>query len=124
MSFNFSIERNSAAIPTSILALVEPTYLFGHGMKGRGKGYILQLGSTVAYAPSPQMAVSSATKSFVLGFAAALANKPRDSGATVAVLCPGATTPTSANTAGLNTLSPSRARWPTLKTWPGMATKR
>lgn len=111
-------------IHTNILALVEPTYLFGHDMKGRGKGYILQLGSTVAYAPSPQMAVSPATKSFVLGFAATLANKPRDSGATVAILCLGATTSISANTAGLNTLPPSRARWPTPKTWPWTATTR
>lgn len=51
--FDFSIERNSAVIPTNILALVELTYLFGHDMKGWGKGCILQLGSTVAYAPSP-----------------------------------------------------------------------
>ena len=124
MSFNFSIERNSAAIPNSILALVELTYLFSHDMKGWGKGCLLQLGSTAAHTPSPQMAVSPAIKSFVFSFSEATANEFKGSGVSVAVLCPGATTPISVNTAGLNTPPPSRARWPTPKTWPGTATKR
>lgn len=91
MFLDSSIERNSAAIHTNILALVELTYLFGREMKGRGKGRILQLGSTAAYTPSPQMAVYSATKSFVLSFSEALANEFKGSGVTVTVLCPGAT---------------------------------
>ncbi|HEX8330419.1 MAG TPA: SDR family oxidoreductase [Hymenobacter sp.] len=91
MFLESSIERNSAVIHTNILALVELTYLFGRDMKSRGKGRILQLGSTAAYTPSPQMAVYSATKSFVLSFSEALANELKDSGVTVTTLCPGAT---------------------------------
>lgn len=86
-----SIERNSAVIHTNILALVELTYLFGRQMQARGKGRILQLGSTAAYTPSPKMAVYSATKAFVLSFSEALANELKDSGVTVTTLCPGAT---------------------------------
>ncbi|WP_310393070.1 SDR family oxidoreductase [Hymenobacter sp.] len=91
MFLESSIARNSAVIHTNILALVELTCLFGRDMKSRGKGRILQLGSTAAYTPSPQMAVYSATKSFVLSFSEALANELKDSGVTVTTLCPGAT---------------------------------
>lgn len=86
-----NIDRNSQVIHTNILALVELTYLFGRNMKSRGKGRILQLGSTAAYTPSPNMAVYSATKSFVLSFSEALANELKESGVTVTTLCPGAT---------------------------------
>lgn len=91
MFLESSLERNSAVIHTNILALVELTYLFGREMKSRGRGRILQLGSTAAYTPSPRMAVYSATKSFVLSFSEALANELKDSGVTVTTLCPGAT---------------------------------
>ncbi|SMC00664.1 short-chain dehydrogenase/reductase SDR, partial [Hymenobacter roseosalivarius DSM 11622] len=64
--------RNVAVIQTNITALVELTYLFGRDMKQRGQGRILQLASTAAYTPSPNMAVYSATKSFVLSFSEAL----------------------------------------------------
>ena len=85
------IQRNAEVIHTNILALVELTYLFGADMKRNGKGRILQLGSTAAYTPSPNMAVYSATKSFVLSFSEALAHELKDSGVTVTTLCPGAT---------------------------------
>ena len=71
--------------------MVELTYLFGRDMRQRGKGRILQLGSTAAYTPSPRIAVYSATRSFVLSFSEALANELQDSGVTVTTLCPGAT---------------------------------
>jgi short-subunit dehydrogenase len=83
--------RNVAVIQTNITALVELTYLFGRDMKQRGQGRILQLASTAAYTPSPNMAVYSATKSFVLSFSEALYNELKDSGVTVTALCPGAT---------------------------------
>ncbi|GAA4002112.1 SDR family oxidoreductase [Hymenobacter fastidiosus] len=85
------VARNVAVIQTNILALVEMTALFGRDMVQRGKGRILQLGSTAAYTPSPNMAVYSATKSFVLSFSEALYNELQDFGVTVTTLCPGAT---------------------------------
>ena len=60
-------------------------------MRGRGKGRILQLGSTAAHTSLPQTVVYSSTKLFMLDFAKALTSKPRDSGVTVVVLCPGTT---------------------------------
>ena len=83
--------RNVAVIQTNITALVELTYLFGRDMKQRGEGRILQLASTAAYTPSPNMAGYSATKSFVLSFSEALYNELKDLGVTVTALCPGAT---------------------------------
>jgi short-subunit dehydrogenase len=85
------VARNRAVIHTNIVALAELTFLFGRDMVSRGKGRILQLASTAAFTPSPNMAVYSATKSFVLSFSEALANELKDSGVTVTALCPGAT---------------------------------
>ncbi len=85
------VARNRAVIHTNIVALSELTYLFGRDMVGRSKGRILQLASTAAYTPSPNMAVYSATKSFVLSFSEALSNELKDTGVTVTALCPGAT---------------------------------
>ena len=89
--------------------MVELADLFGRDMKSRGKAYILQLGSMAAYVPLPQMVVYFTTKSFVLGFVEALANKPRDSGATVVVLCPGVTNTDFCEHGGVETSLPSKA---------------
>jgi short-subunit dehydrogenase len=85
------VTRNRAVIHTNIVALAELTFLFGRDMVSRGKGRILQLASTAAFTPSPNMAVYSATKSFVLSFSEALSNELKDTGVTMTALCPGAT---------------------------------
>ena len=65
-------------------------YLLG-GMRERGGGKILNVGSTGSFIPTPFNAVYSATKAYVLSFSESLAEELRGSGVTVTVLCPGAT---------------------------------
>jgi short-subunit dehydrogenase len=52
---------------------------------------LVNIASTGAYQPCPNMAVYGATKAFVLSFTEALAYEARDSGLGVLALSPGAT---------------------------------
>jgi short-subunit dehydrogenase len=57
----------------------------------RGRGRILNLGSTGSFAPGPLNAVYCASKAFVLSFSQALGAELAGTGVTVTTLCPGAT---------------------------------
>ena len=85
------IDRHVEMVNTNIMALMELTFYFGRDMQARGRGRILQLASLAAFQPSPNFAVYSASKSFVLAFSEALTQELKDSGVTVTALCPGAT---------------------------------
>jgi short-subunit dehydrogenase len=61
------------------------------GMVARGRGRILNVASTAAFQPGPLMAVSYATKAYVLSWSLALSNETRGTGVTVTCLCPGPT---------------------------------
>jgi short-subunit dehydrogenase len=52
---------------------------------------VINVASTVAYQPTPFMAVYGASKAFVTSFSAALAEEYRGRGLRVLALCPGAT---------------------------------
>ncbi len=67
------------------------TKLILPGMLERGKGGILNVGSTGSFVPGPYNAVYCAAKSFVLSFSEALAEEAAGSGVTVTALCPGGT---------------------------------
>ncbi|WP_347977095.1 SDR family oxidoreductase [Microbacterium sp. ProA8] len=56
-----------------------------------GRGSLVNVASTAAYQPCPNMAVYGATKAFVLSFTEALAYETRESGLRVLALSPGAT---------------------------------
>lgn len=60
-------------------------------MLGRGRGGVLNVASTAAFQPGPNMAVYYATKAYVLSLSEALHHETRGSGVTVSCLCPGAT---------------------------------
>jgi len=85
------IDRHVEMVNTNIMALMELTFYFGRDMQARGRGRILQLASLAAFQPSPNFAVYSASKAFVLSFTEALTQELKDSGVTVTALCPGAT---------------------------------
>ncbi|MFC2074834.1 SDR family NAD(P)-dependent oxidoreductase [Bdellovibrionota bacterium] len=76
-------------IQINISALTHLTGLFLPDMIERGKGKILNVGSTAGFQPGPLMAVYYATKSYVLLFSEALANELKRTGITVTTLCPG-----------------------------------
>ena len=66
------------------------THLLGP-MLDRGHGGVLNVASTAAFQPVPDMAVYAATKAFVLSFTEAVWAETRGSGVRVLALCPGPT---------------------------------
>jgi len=75
----------------NVLALTELTHRFLPGMRALGRGRILNLASTAAFQPGPDMAVYYASKAYVLHFSEALGHELRGTGVTVTALCPGPT---------------------------------
>ncbi|MDB4979063.1 MAG: short-chain dehydrogenase, partial [Candidatus Peribacteria bacterium] len=78
-------------VQLNVTALMEITKLFLPGMKERKWGRILNVASTAAFQPGPQMAVYYATKAFVLSFSQAIGFELKKSGVRVSCLCPGPT---------------------------------
>lgn len=86
-----SPEREAEEIRLNVATLVDLCHAFYPGMISRGRGAIVNVASTAAFAPLPYMAVYGATKAFVLSFSEALWLEGRDRGVAVLALCPGAT---------------------------------
>jgi short-subunit dehydrogenase len=80
-----------AMIQVNVATLVELTHLLLPGMLERGRGRILNIGSTAGFQPGPNMAVYFASKAFVNSFTEALAYELAGTGVTATVSCPGAT---------------------------------
>lgn len=72
-------------------ALTELSGLFLPGMLSRGGGGLLNVASTAAFQPGPNMAVYYATKAYVLYFTEALAEELRGGPIAISCLCPGPT---------------------------------
>jgi len=79
---------------TAILAGVLP------GMKARGRGRVLNVGSIAGFQPGPYMATYYATKAYVNSLSQALAAELEGSGVTITCLCPGPTDSEFADVAG------------------------
>ncbi len=78
-------------VAVNVAALTHLTRLFLPAMRARGRGGFLNIASTAAFQPGPNMAVYYATKAYVLSFSEALAEEVRGTGLTVTCLCPGPT---------------------------------
>lgn len=76
-------------INLNVKALVTLTHRFGADMVRRGKGRILNVGSTAGFMPGPQQAVYFGTKAFVNSFSQAIDQELRSKGVTCTVLAPG-----------------------------------
>lgn len=61
-------------------------------MHKNGGGRVMNLASTAAFMPGPNMAVYHATKAYVLSLSEAVAEELRGTGITITAVCPGATT--------------------------------
>jgi len=76
-------------LAVNVVALTELTKLFLPAMVGRGRGRVLNVGSTAGFQPGPFMATYYASKAFVISFTDALAEELTGTGVTATVLCPG-----------------------------------
>ncbi len=85
------LTKQEQMINVNITALTHLTHLFLPSMQARKYGRILNVASTAAFLPGPNMSVYFATKAFVLSFSEALSSEFEGSGITVTALCPGAT---------------------------------
>jgi short-subunit dehydrogenase len=84
-------ERLHQEIAVDVAAVVDISRAFIGPLRARGDGFLVNLASMAAYAPSPTMSVYGATKAFVLSFTEALWVESRGTGLRVMALSPGAT---------------------------------
>jgi short-subunit dehydrogenase len=89
--FEVDLDKLLAMIQVNLTALTHLTGLFLPGMVQRGRGRIVNVGSTGSFVPGPLNAVYCATKAYVLSFSEAIAEELDGTGVTVTALCPGAT---------------------------------
>jgi hypothetical protein len=83
--------RSRDEITLNTLALVDISRAFIGGLRAAGSGVLVNVASTAAYQPIPNMAVYGATKAFVLSFTEALWQESAGTGLRVLCLSPGAT---------------------------------
>lgn len=86
------LDRQREMIDLNVRTLVELCHLVLPAMRAAGNGAILNVASTAAFQPGPNMAVYYATKAFVLSFTEALHHELKGTGIRVSALCPGPTT--------------------------------
>ena len=86
------LDRLAEMIELNCRTLTELCHLVLPGMRERGAGAILNVASTAAFQPGPNMAVYYASKAYVLSFSEALHHELKGSGIRVSCLCPGPTT--------------------------------
>ncbi len=85
------LAEQTEMVQLNIVSLMELTWLFLRPRLTTGSGRVLNVASTAAFEPGPQMAVYYASKAFVLSFSEALSYELRNTGVTVTALCPGLT---------------------------------
>lgn len=83
------VAREVGMVDLNVRALVHLTRLFVPAMVARGRGRILNVGSTAGFQAGPYMATYYASKAFVNHFSEALWHELSGQGVTVTVSCPG-----------------------------------
>ncbi len=84
-------EQLAQEIAVDVSAPVQLSSAFLPDLAAAGNGFLINVASMAAYAPTPRMAVYGASKAFVLSFTEALWSEMRDSGVAAFALSPGAT---------------------------------
>jgi len=96
--------REREMIDLNIGTLTELCRAIAPQMVERKSGAILNVASTAAFQPGPNMAVYFATKAYVLSFTEALHEELKPHGVNVSALCPGPTRTEFGEVAGIKTL--------------------
>src|SRR5918996_977177 len=98
------LDRQLEMIDLNIRALTNLSFVVINDMVLKGGGSILNVASTAAFQPGPNMAVYFATKAYVLSFTEALHEELKPHGVRVSCLCPGPTRTEFGEVAGINTI--------------------
>ena len=85
------LAKLSEIVDLNVRTLTELCHLVLPAMLARGEGAILNVASTAAFQPGPNMAVYYASKAYVLSFTEALHHELKGSVIKVSALCPGPT---------------------------------
>jgi uncharacterized protein len=99
-----ALDRQLEMIDLNIRSLTNLAFVALDGMRSHGGGAILNVASTAAFQPGPNMAVYFATKAYVLSFTEALHEEWKGRGIKVSSLCPGPTRTEFGDVAGIKTL--------------------
>ena len=99
-----ALDRQLEMIDLNIRSLTNLAFVALDNMRAHGGGAILNVASTAAFQPGPNMAVYFATKAYVLSFTEALHEEWKDRGIKVSALCPGPTRTEFGDVAGIKTL--------------------
>ncbi len=102
-------ERLHQMLELDIMALTHLTRLFAADMVKHNYGYILLVGSTGSFQPTPSYAAYAAAKSYVLSLGEALHYELRHTAVKCTVLCPGVTRTEFLEVAGQQTTAYQRA---------------
>ena len=81
--------REVEMVDLNVTALTHLTRHYLPGMVARGRGRVLNIGSTAGFQPGPYMATYYATKAYVNSLTEALAYELRGTGVTATASCPG-----------------------------------
>ncbi|NJN22197.1 MAG: SDR family oxidoreductase [Leptolyngbya sp. RL_3_1] len=85
------LDNHLNMIQLNVVALVDLAYRCLQGMKARGSGSIVNIGSTASFQALPYLGIYAATKAFVLSFSEALWQECKPYGVKVLAVCPGPT---------------------------------
>jgi len=87
----YPLESDLGMIDLNVRVPLELCKRFLPGMVDRKSGRILNVASTAAFQPGPNLAVYYASKAFLLSFSEGLSRENRDTGVSITALCPGPT---------------------------------
>jgi len=85
------VRRQLDMVQVNVTALTHLTLLFLPGMVACGRGGVLNLASTAAFQPGPNLSIYYATKAYVLSFTEGLAEELRHTPVRICCLAPGPT---------------------------------
>ena len=85
------IQKDENIIRLNVLTLMRMNRLFIPYLRENGGGTIVNIASTLAFAPTAGEAVYAASKAFVLSFGQALYEETKKSNVSVLTICPGVT---------------------------------
>jgi len=92
----------AATLTLNVTALMRLTRAALPGMRARKAGTVVNVGSVMAFFPSPMSALYSATKAFVLTFSRGVAEEAREDGVLVQAVLPAGTITDFYETAGVS----------------------